>query len=109
MKDERRKHQAVRANKYGQASLEPGPSDITPCGQKHHILEAGEKTNGRKRRRANTGNGVTSRTTSAGHLKWPGMRTAIGLVQYFGLFSVLLSWLLSLDTMLEYALSTCLL
>ena len=52
---------------------------------------------------------VTSHTTSAGHLKWPGMRTAIGLVQYFALFSVLLSWLVSLDTMLEYALSTCLL
>ena len=52
---------------------------------------------------------VTSHTTSAGHLKWPGMRTAIGLAQYVALFSVLLSWLVSLDTMLEYALSTCLL
>ena len=52
---------------------------------------------------------VTSHTTSAGHLKWPGMRTAICLAQYFALFSVLLSWLVSLDTMLEYALSTCLL
>ena len=37
------------------------------------------------------------------------MRTAIGLAQYFALFSVLLSWLVSLDTMLEYTLSTCLL
>ena len=27
---------------------------------------------------------------SAGHLKWPGMRTAIGLAQYFALLSVLL-------------------
>ena len=53
--------------------------------------------------------GVTSHTASAGHLKWPGMRTAIGLLQYFALFSGLLSWLVSLDTMLEYALSTCLL
>ena len=54
---------------------------------------------------------VTSHTTSAGHLKWPGMRTAIGLAQYFALCSrsVLLSWLVSLYTMLEYALSTCLL
>ena len=43
MKDERRKHQAVRANKYGQASLEPGHSDKTLCQRKHHVLEAGEK------------------------------------------------------------------
>ena len=52
---------------------------------------------------------VTSHTTSAGRLKWPGMRTTIGLAQYFAFFSVLLFWLVSLDTMLEYALSTCLL
>ena len=42
--------------------------------------------------------GVTSsHTTSVGHLKWPGMRTAIVLAQYFALCSFLLSWLVSLE------------
>ena len=45
---------------------------------------------------------TSSRTTSAGHLKWPGMRAAIGLAQYFALFS----WLLSLLVSLEQCLST---
>ena len=43
MKDERRKHHAVRTHKYGQPSLEPGHSDITPCQPRRHVLEAGEK------------------------------------------------------------------
>ena len=41
--DERPKHHAVRANKYGQAGLEPRHSDITPCQPRRHVLEAGEK------------------------------------------------------------------
>ena len=40
---------------------------------------------------------TSSHTTSAGHLKWPWMRAAIGLAQYFALFSWLLSLLVSLD------------
>ena len=40
---------------------------------------------------------TSSHTTSAGHLKWPGMRTAIGLAQYFELFSCLVSWLVILE------------
>ena len=43
MKDERRKHHAVRTHKYGQPGLEPGHSDITPCQPRRHVLEAGEK------------------------------------------------------------------
>ena len=43
------------------------------------------------------GHVTSSHTTSAGHLKWPGLRTAIGLAQYFALFSSLLCWLVSLE------------
>ena len=54
--DERPKHHAVRANKYGQAGLEPRHSDITPCQRRRHVLEAGEK-NGRERKREKTRKG----------------------------------------------------
>ena len=37
-----------------------------------------------------------SHTTSAGHLKFSGMRTVIALAQYFAPLSVLLSWLVLL-------------
>ena len=35
--------EAVRANKYNQAGLKPGHSDITPRQPRPHVLEAGEK------------------------------------------------------------------
>ena len=51
--DERPKHHAVRANKYGQAGLEPRHSDITPCQPRRHVLEAGEKKWQRKKKGEN--------------------------------------------------------
>ena len=59
-------------------------TDVSPCGS-HTLLDDLKSTV------------TSSHTTSAGHLKWPGMRTAIGLAQYFALVSCLLSWLVSLE------------